>query len=480
MRGSSPQVTDENYAKNIAFSNVVHINTQAQSQNYYKQAGADTFLMEKCDTVNITNVIAIYPVERTAYFSCSRNVVCSVWNLKNALGVKFVGGSNTAIPVETIAKNCKVSDVHIIVDDATMTQQVYVAEFYWAEDLDVRGCTLNGNGYASVLVSTRHYVKDLTIDNCYGEVLKRGLFEYEYVGNIDNPDPTPDILAGNYTAGVENVVINNNVIKNSHTIEYYAIKLSDSAPPTTGSYRYKNITITNNRIDNINENYGIATANISCKGIIDINNVDGLRLEENRINGYYKADANGNPYALPFQVGSNSKNISIKHKETIRNQDFKYNFGTLYVSSDSEITISTISRIFSYQDTAIVTVKHDQTDASKTVNLTSSFRIRGTINIADSNDFALPIIGSGNASYPLPALFGKVDIIADTGDFGSYIIAKTGTVTIKADSSTLFVASTTDGKFAFFKDASLPRYMMRYKVTSGSLVSFIVNYTISV
>jgi hypothetical protein len=241
VRGSSPSVTDENYATNIQFSIVSHINTQSQMNNYFKQAGADTFLMEKCDTVTITDVIATYPVERTAYLSCCRNAVVSTWNLKNALGIKFVGGSNTATPVETIAKNCKVSNVHAVFDDATMTQQGYVAEFYWAKDWSVKNCSITGNGVGSVLVSTMHYIENGLIEDCYGENLKRGFFEYSYIGDIDNPDPTPDIAAGNYTAGVKGLTIRKNTIKNSNTFGggdgtgYEVIKLRDMAPPASGT-----------------------------------------------------------------------------------------------------------------------------------------------------------------------------------------------------------------------------------------------------
>lgn len=479
VRGSSPSVTDENYAKNIQFSNVSHINTKDQGLNYYKQAGSDTFLMEKCDGITINNVYSEWPVERTAYFSCCRNATVSAWNLKNALGVKFVGGSNTAIPVEIIAANCHVQDVHVVIDDSSMTQQAYIAEFYWAKNWTVKSSTIYGNGIASVAVSTRHYIENGLVEDCYAENLKRGFFEYSYVGNIDNPDPTPDILAGNYTAGVKGLTIRKNTVKNSSTIEYDVIKLQDSAPPAAGTYRYEDITIANNRINNISESFGIASANMACKGIINIDSVKNLRIEDNRINGYYRTDANGNPISLPFQVGSNSKNVTIKHKETVRNQDHKYVWGTLYMSSDSEITISTVSRLMSYHDVAVITVKHDVTDLQTTKDISTSFRIKGTTNFSDTTDVALPVIGGSLSAYTLPSVFGTVSISVDTGDIGTYLISKAGAVTIKADSTALFVASTTDNKFAFFKDGSLPRYLMRYKGVNGVATSFIINYSVN-
>lgn len=488
MRGGDPSLADTNYAKNLHFSNITHVNTKTQSQNYFKQAGADTILMEKCDTINISNLISEYPVERTAYLSSCRNATASEWNLKNALGIKFVGKSNSALSIELIAKNCKISNIHAIFDDADMTQQGYIAEFYWTENCSVKGCTMNGNSVASVIVSTRHYIKDLIIENCTGNNLKRGFFEYEYVGTIDNPDPTPDILEGNYTSGVDGLIIRGNTINNSNVFGggdgsgYEAIKLSDTAPPATGSYRYKNLVIENNRINNATENFGIATSTtptMKCRGLFNIDNVDGLRIKGNVINGYYRTDVNGNPISLPFQVGSNSKNVSIKHEETLRNQDFKYNFGNLYMSSDSEIKVYTISRLMSYQDTAILTIKHDQTDVAVTKDVKNSFRIRGTINISDATDFALPVIGSNNTSYPLPNIFGTVDIVNDLGDVGGYIITKAGSVNLKANSAAFFVTATTDAKLAFFKDSTpLPRYLMRYKV--GTSASFIVNYFLSV
>lgn len=478
MRGSDPAVTDENYAKNIQFSNITHINTQVQSQNYFKQAGADTILMEKCDTITISNVISEYPVERSCYFSCCRNATADHWNLKNALGIKFVGGSNTALNLETIARNCKLSNIHVVIDDATLTQQAYIAEFYWAKDWSVKSSTLKGNGIASVLISTRHYIEDGLIENCSGSGLKRGLFEYSYVGTVDNPDPTPDIAEGNYTAGVNGLTIRDCTVNGSHTIDYDVIKLQDSSPPTSGSYRYKNIVLDGIRVNNISENYGIASSNMSCKGLINIDSVDGLRIKDCKVYGYYRTDVNGNPITLPFQVGANSKNVSIKHEETVRNQDFKYNFGTLYVSADSEFKINTINKLFSYQDTATITVKHDSTDVSITKDLKNTFRMRGTTHVTDSSDFALPVIGSTNSLYPLPNLFGMIDVIVDTGDVGGYTITKTGVVALKANSSAFFVLSTTDNKFAFFKDTS-PRYVLRYKSPTSVIASFVINYTLS-
>lgn len=487
MRGGDPAIADENYAKNIQFSQITHINTKTQSQNYFKQAGADTFLFEKCDTFTISDVIAEWPIERTAYYSSCRNSVSSIWNLKNALGIKFVGKSDIAQNVELIAKNCKISAVHAVFDDAEITQQGYIAEFYWTENCSVKGCTINGNGIASVIVSTRHYVKDLTIEFCEGSDLKRGLFEYEYVGDIINPAPTPNILSGNYTAGVDGLTIRKNRVKNSNVFGggdgkgYYAIKLSDVSPPSAPAvYRYKNLVFEDNRINNLTDNFGIATGTTSvfkCKGLFNIDSVDGLRVKGNTINGYYVEDTNANPISLPFQVGSKSKNVSIKHEETLRNQDFKYNFGNLFMSADSEIKMHTISRLMSYQDTAILTIKHDQTDVSVTKDVKTNFRIKGKINISDTNDFSLPIIGSANVAYPLPNLFGTVDIITDNGDIGGYIVTKAGVVSLKSGSSPFFATATADGKFAFFKDTS-PRYLMRFKLGATN-TSFIVDYSLS-
>jgi len=477
MRGSDPQVQDSNYAKNIEFSQVTHINTQVQSQNYFKQAGSDTFLFEKCDTVTINDVIAEYPVERTAYFSACKNAVVSDWNLKNAIGIKFVGASNTAIPVEIIANNCKVSNVHITVDDATLTQQVHVAEFYWAKDLSVKGCTLNGSSIASVIVSTRHYVENLTIEENYGDNLKRGMFEYQYVGAIDNPDPTPDIAAGNYTAGVKGLTIRKNTVKNSNTLDYDVIKLSDAAPPSAGTYRYQDLIIEDNTIINPVDDNGIQASGNFCKGLINIDSVSGLRMKGNKIVGHKRTDVNGNTISLPIQVGSNSKNVFIQHEETTRNQDHKYNFGTLYLSADSEIKITNINKLISYLDVAVITPKHDATGVSITKDIKNNFRIKGRMYVSDTTDFALPLIGTSNASYPLPAIFGMVDIIGDAGDVGGYTITKAGAVAIKSGSSALFVASTTTGKFAFFKDSS-PRYTLRY--STGTQTSFIIDYSLGV
>jgi hypothetical protein len=477
MRGSSPAVTDENYAKNIQFVSVTHVNTKAQYVNYFKQAGADTFLMEKCDTITIADVIAEYPVERTAYLSCCRNATVGVWELKNALGIKFVGGSNSALGVETIARECHVSHVNAVFDDATMTQQGYIAEFYWAKDWTVKNCTINGNGIASTIVSTMHYIENGLVEDCYGDDLKRGLFEYSYVGNIDNPDPTPDILSGNYTAGVKGLIIRKNTVKNSNTLDYDVVKLSDASPPSAGTYRYQDVVIEDNKVLNPVDDSGVVLSTNYCKGLVNINSVNGLRIVNNTVVGHKRLDASGNKIVVPFQVGSNSKNVTILHEEASRSHDLKYAFGTLYVSDDTKIIINTANKQFSFQDIATITVKHDSGNPKTTKDLSANFRIHGKTSISDSTDFALPIVGAGVAGYTVPAIFGTVDVVTDAGDTGGYVVTKAGAVNLKAGSATIFVTSVNTAQFAFLKDASLPRYLMRYK--AGANMSFIVTYTIN-
>jgi hypothetical protein len=479
MRGSDPAITDENYAKNIQFDNIVHINTKVQSQNYYKQAGADTILMERCDTVTLGYVVSEWPVERSCYMSCCRNLVASAWQLKNALGVKFVGGSNSTLGLETIAYGCDLSNIHAVFDDSSITQQGYIAEFYWAKSATVKGCSIRGNGIASVAVSMRHYAEDILVEDCFGDSLKRGLIEYSYLGDIDNPDPSPDIAAGTYTSGLKNITVRRNTVHNSNTLDYDVFKLSDVSPPATGSYRYEDIKVEDNMIINPIDDYGVSASGNNCKGLININNVNGLSIKNNKIIGHKRTDANGNIITLPFQVGSNSKNVVIIHEETAHNPDFKYVWGTLYMSADSKIIINNVHRNFSYQDIATITIKHDSSNLRTTKDLSTNFRISGRACLSDTTDFSLPLIGASASGYTLPNLFGTVDIITDAGDTGGYTITKAGVITLKAGSSAFFVASTTDAKFALIKDGTFPRFLMRFKLGAAA-TSFIVNYSINV
>ncbi|WP_374187425.1 hypothetical protein ACEPPU_24050 [Priestia aryabhattai] len=478
MRGSDPAVTDENYAKNIHFDNIVHINTKTQSQNYFKLQGADTILMEKCDTVTIGHVVSEWAVERSCYMSCCRNFTAGVWQLKNALGIKFVGGSNTALGVDTIAYGCDLSNIHLIFDDSSITQQGYIAEFYWAKKATINGCSIRGNGIASVGVSLRHYAEDIVVENCFGDNLKRGFIEYSYVGDIDNPDPSPDILAGNYKSGLKNITVRKNTVYNSNTLDYDVFKLSDAAPPTAGNYRYEDIKVEENTVVNPVDDYGISASGNNCKGLINIDNVNGLSIKNNKIIGHKRTDANGNIITLPFQVGSNSRNVVIIHEETAHNPDFKYIWGTLYMSADSKIIINNVHRNFAYQDIATITIKHDATNLRTTKNLATNFRISGRTSISDATDFSLPLIGYSSSGYTLPNLFGTVDIVTDAGDTGGYTITKAGVVALKSGSSAFFVTSTTDAKFAFVKDGTFPRYLMRFKL-GASNTNFIINYSLN-
>ncbi|WEZ09587.1 hypothetical protein P5663_07025 [Priestia flexa] len=474
VRGSSPTVTDENYAKNIQFSNISHINTQAQRNNYFKLQGADTFLLEKCDTITITNVISENPIERSCYSSSCRNAVYHGWNLKNALGIKFVGGSNSAINLNIIADNCSIYNINAVFEDPTLSQQGYIAEFYWAKDWSVKSCRIEGNNIASSIVSTMHHFENGLVEDCYGENLKRGLFEYSYVGDIVNPEGT--ISAGNYVSGVNGLTVRKNTVKNSNTLDYNVVRLTDVNPPPIGTYRYQNVLISDNRVYNHPDNYGHAEG-VNCKGLVNINSVQNLRIERNQINGYTSSDSNGNPISLPFQVGSNSRNVYVKHTENLRNQDFKYNWGTLYLSAPSVITFNTANTTFSYHDTAVVTLNHNKNDSYSTKNIASSYRISGKMFISDATDFNLTLIGSHLSGYTLPAIFGTLDIISDSGDVGGYIISKTNNITVKTGSSSLFVLTTTDGKLALMKDSTLPRYTIRYKL--GVLSSFILEYSLA-
>ncbi|WP_394557378.1 hypothetical protein [Priestia aryabhattai] len=478
MRGSDPAVTDENYAKNIHFDNIVHINTKTQSQNYFKLQGADTILMEKCDTIMLGYVVSEWPVERSCYMSCCRNFVASTWQLKNALGIKCVGGSNTTTGLETIAYGFDISNIHAVFDDPDITQQGYIAEFYWAKKGIVKGCSIRGNGIASVAVSLRHYAEDITVEDCFGDSLKRGLIEYSYVGDIDNPDPSPDIAAGTYTSGLKKITVRKNTVYNSNTLDYDVFKLSDASPPAAGSYRYEDIKVEDNTIINPVDDYGAVVSGNNCKGLINIDNVNGLSIKNNKLIGHKRPDANGNIITLPFQVGANSKNVVIIHEETTHNPDFKYVWGTLYMSGDSKIIINNVHKTFAYQDIATITLKHDSTNPKTTKDISVNFRINGRTSISDTTDFSLPLIGASTSGYVLPNIFGTVDVITDAGETGGYIVAKTGVITLKSGSTAFFVTSATNTKFAFLKDGTLPRYLMRFKLGAES-ASFIVNYSIN-
>jgi hypothetical protein len=482
VQGSDPNLTDTNYARNIQFTNVSHINTQTQSINYFKLAGADTFLFEKCDTITISNVTTEYAVERAIYCSSSNNLVASNFQIKHSEGIKFVGYVRNDTGLNNIADTCRLSNISLV----TSVADTWLCSFYFAKNITVKNCTMNGSGIATSCIYTLHYIENLVIENCYAENLKRGFFEFTYYGTIAAVGSIPANPDGNYPGGINGLYAINNTIRNSHAsgFNYHAFKIADISGITlaNGTYRYDKITIEKNRVLNNSDTSSYGTiVGAYCKGLIDIKDVQNMKILDNIIYGYYLLDGNNNLINLPFQIASNSKNIQIRHKEYSGNRDNKFFVGTVYASSNTEIEFLTTSRFDTTEDKVILTLKHDTTNVTTTKDLSQNFRLKGSMSIAASTDFTLPLVGYNTNGttpiYTLPNILGMVDVVGDSGDFGKYLISKTGTITLVTGATALFTTTATSGKFALYKDGSLPRYTLRYQ--TGSSMSFLINYVVS-
>lgn len=476
ISGSDPNVTDTNYAYNIQFTNVSHINTATQALNYFKKAGADTFLFEKCDTVTISNVTTEYAVERASYCSSCKNVVYSHWQIKNCEGVKFVGNVRNDTGLNNVADTWRISNIHV----NTNITDSYLACFYFAKNITIKNCTINGQNAATSAISTMHYIENVTIENVYAENLKRGFFEFTYYGTIAGVGSIPANPDGNYPAGINGLTTKGITVKNSHTIAFPVYKIQDISGTVlpAGTYRHQNIIIKDNDINNNQADiYGTVTGQL-CQGLININDAKNIRCYNNKVYGYAVNDANSNQITVPYQIGSNTYNVQIHHKEIVRNRDHQYFWGTLFVSGGSEFEMITARYNDSYENRAVISLKNDPADPLKTKDISQNFTAKGTIYLHNITDTTLPLIGYGVTGYTIPSLFGLVEVIGGTDSgTGRFVIKQDGSTTLLSGSSTLYATAVTSGKFAIFKDGTYPRYTLRYM--AGSAMGFIVNYTLT-
>lgn len=481
VQGSPPNITDTNYAKNIQFENVSHINTQTQGENFFKQAGADTFLFEKCDTIVLSNLITEWAVERGVYFSSCNNAMCNNWQIKECEGIKFVGYVRYDTGLNNIADTCRISNISLI---TLIKNDAYLFATYFSKNIVVKNCTINGGDLATSAISTSHHIENLVIEDIYAENLKRGFFEFMYHGTIPAQGSIPANPDGNYPSGINGLKVNKVTIKSSHapTFNYHVFKVSDISGVSlpVGTYRHKDIALTRINVSNLTDvNFG-AQPSVPCQGLISIDDVKNLRILDNNVYGYTLLDGNSNLITLPFQIGAKTKNVQIRHKEYSNNRDNKYFFGTIYVSPNSEIEILTSMRKDAYEDRAFITIKGDDLDSAITKDLSQNYRIKGTTIFTNATDFALPLVGYNtkgtNPEYSIPTLFGFVEVVSSNNDVGRFALQNSGSVSLQSGASTLFATVATSGKFAIFKDGSVPRYTLRYM--AGTSLSFVINYTL--
>ncbi|MEM5663827.1 hypothetical protein AAHB94_08445 [Bacillus toyonensis] len=435
ISGSDPNDQSGGYATNIKYNRVFHINTIQQQSNKTVIQGADTFLLEKCDGFTASDITTERASERAVYANCVKNSLFDKFTITDTEGIKIVGKARYDQGLETYAENCLITNVIQKVINYT---DAYMAEFYFSKKIKVRNCQMYGGGVSDVCIKTSNQFEDLEITNVSAYDLKRSFFEFTYFGTIPgNPDlGIPDNNEGNYPSGVHNLRAKNIVAQNICNLDYPVFRFIDQGTqPTLGTYRHSDVSIKNVDIRNTTDIFGDSTGNSSnnCSGLIDINDVNGLTIDNNSIIGWKpKIDSQSNRFAFPIQVGYNSKSVVVKHKEVMRSihNQRKFVTGNLYLSAGSELQYSVIDRITKYEDVGIITVKPDGIDPAKSVSLMTNFNMKGQVsyNHPASGDTIHTLIGFDNIAYTLAQTMGSIEVTLGIGEYGRYSIDGGGIV----------------------------------------------------
>lgn len=484
-KGSLTNVTGGNYIKNIFIDDFSLINTKDQQNNYQIHKGADGILLEKCDGVLVGKVKIERAIERAFYNSCVNNITVDTIDILDTMGFKFAGNLRYDLQLNNIAENCTIGK---IVARCTDYPEMHAFETYDTKNINVDHVVLHGNGIAHCPIMTSRYVKDFKVNNVTAYDIKRSMFEYVHWGarpavpEMGIPAQEEDA----YLALLDGLIINNFSGRNVNIIGYEVIRFVNyGSTPEAGTYRHKNIKVYNVDVDNTQGSYDVfdevtGTANATnCTGLININDVANLRIKNCKVRGYKGALVNGKPLQTPIQIGSNSLDVVVIHEETSRNPNqTKYNLGSLWLSAGSEITFKSFDRLTVLSDIAKLTPRVSPTNPSMTVNTRISYDISGEMIIQSSGDSVINLQGFDTVDFTIPVLIGKVEISTGRGEYGLYVLASSGLSSKKNVSDAVFEQVLTDGKIALYKDANLPRYIIRDK--SGTSTRMTIKYQLSV
>jgi hypothetical protein len=481
ISGSPNTSSVRDFATDIKLTSIYHINTATQALNYYRLQGADTFMIEKCKDVHFTDIHSENVTERSLYASCVEDVYIDDVRIIDTNGIKFSGKHDLATSLENYSVNCHLRNINFT---SVSKSEGLMFALQFTKGAYINKAKMDGNNIADAFLQIDNHTEDLFIDNVNVKNLKRSVIIYADTAGIAGVPELgiPLNPEGNYRAYLKNIEVKNVRADNVCRIDYHVFRIMDSATqPTTGQYKYENITLENVKVINQTaDQFGEYTGS-TCKGLFSINHVKGLSVKECKVNGYSVTDVNGNKQAFPFQVGSNSYNVTIKHKEVMRldKNTKKFAFGNMFLSPNSELMFEIIDRQKVLNDAGTIRVISNSTDSVGTVDILTNFKVEGFVKTKTVNaDDSISLWGvSGSNLYPIGTFIGTVKVLNEDGKSAEFTVSKTKVVTLVTGDATVFDTTGAASKLSVMKDFQNESIILRDKRNTGA--SMIANYYIT-
>lgn len=285
----------ELFTENITVENITLLNTESQSLNFSRYDGADLLMFERVKNVRVNNLTCEYPVERAVYINVFENVIVENVFLNHSQGVKTVGFVDKVRGIHTRSKNSSISNVL-----CTNTNDGVLVIAYEVDGLNVDGLHYEGDFDISTnnVVLLERTMTDVTIKNISGRNAKRGVVQM-YIRDVDW-----------YDNRFKNITIKdiNFVNPTNHNFNYPVI-FTNHLEDTSVGYIFEDIFIDNvhainRRLGNTSETKDRYNEIANTTGLIDIDRVNGLTIENSSVWGI--KDPQGG-----LVIGENSQNVYV-------------------------------------------------------------------------------------------------------------------------------------------------------------------------
>jgi hypothetical protein len=483
LHGYDPKMPNGTWIDGVRINNLKVLNTTTQQTTMRAAgsvAGKDGMLFEYVSNAKITNVVCEYPAERVFYCSYGKTIKMSDFKLVNAGTIKFVGDNRKNIgavygtPVNNnISDGCWISNV---VSETTLVDEACL-DFYNARNIYVDNVYFDGTGVGDCFVFNKELVENINIKNCTAKNLKRGFWSYfdRAAGVPAINDGTNQIDAkpsADYDAWVKNVRFINNNMYNIGAWGYMAFRTDDDTSPSIGTYKFQDWLIEGNKCYSSQgiDSFDSASSGTALKGLIEINNISNVRIENNIVHGFRNYDSGTSVVTsfLPFIVGSNSYSVVIKHRHHHRfDPTLSYMFGNLYVSSGTEIELIGANRLYGLSGKTMVKVNASETDVQLTQLLDSNAILDSDLiikRLTTSSAIYYGLYGNvtGGGTFPYPdTLYGYIDISDDSGNSARFQLKKDKTMVLKANSDANFSTTYDATKISIYKHATDPLVVLR-------------------